>query len=418
MKRFGIPERRFPYRFDVAAKTHHNIPPEPAPSGGAKPIAADEALGQLERVGSDLIFRKSDSLRSILAFLVNGLIESPGASFKEHEIATRALGRPEDFDPRLDSTVRVHTARLRTKLMEYYNGAGRCDPIIFEIPKGAYQLTARRNPAPPPPPGEAILPRLQRWLPVAWACAATVAALVLAILLWRGGRPAAPEALRTLWWDFSGPAEPTTLVFSNTRFIPAPDGLHYVPSDGALVAPEMVIEHYTGTGDVYGISALSTLFAQYWRPVRLKRGRLLTWDDARQQNLVFIGGPNVNLQLGQLPDAQRFRFVHSVIEDVQARSTPPPRYGNSGRPYKFDHAVISLIRFGAGRSMMTLAGTSTLGTQAAVDFVTREDTAKRLLATLGSPRPGSLAPFEALLKTTVTDGVPVQSQILAVHMRK
>ena len=45
-----------------------------------------------------------------------------------YQIATELFGRPSDFDPRLDSTVRVQTGRLRSKLAEYYAGPGDRDP--------------------------------------------------------------------------------------------------------------------------------------------------------------------------------------------------------------------------------------------------------------------------------------------------
>lgn len=391
---------------------------EGMPSEHSGPPASDEVLRELERVNSGPSFRKSDILRHLLTFLVEGFVDSPDTSFKEHEIATRVLGRSGDFDPRLDSAVRVHTARLRTKLAEYYAGEGRSDPILFEIPKGAYQLTVRYNVVAEPSPAPAErggLARVRKALPVVWACLATALAIILVV---RGpeGRPKAPESLRTFWADLARPGEQTTLVFSHTRFLLEPGGLRYVTDVQA--PPELLNESYTGTGEVYGASALSSLFAHYWLPIRVKCGRFLTWDDARQQNLVFVGGPNVNLQLGELPELQRFRFSRSALEDAHSDPAAPLRYGNSGRPYSFDHAVIAFIRLGTGRNMLVLAGTMTLGTQAAVDFVTREETTQKLLAALKCPRAGPVPSFEALLRVQVTGSVPVESQILAVHLRK
>jgi hypothetical protein len=37
-----------------------------------------------------------------------------------------------------DSSVRVHARQLRLKLHEYFDGEGREEPMIVEIPKGAY----------------------------------------------------------------------------------------------------------------------------------------------------------------------------------------------------------------------------------------------------------------------------------------
>jgi hypothetical protein len=51
------------------------------------------------------------------------------------------FGRHEDFDPHLDSLVRVQAARLRAKLVEYYDSEGSGDAVVVKLPKGTYALT-------------------------------------------------------------------------------------------------------------------------------------------------------------------------------------------------------------------------------------------------------------------------------------
>jgi hypothetical protein len=64
---------------------------------------------------------------------------------------------------------------------------------------------------------------------------------------------------------------------------------------------------------------------------------------------------------------------------------------------------------------MILAGTTTLGTEAAVEYVCRENSLEDLLSRLGSSGAGELKPFEAVLHVTVKRGVPVQSDLVAVR---
>lgn len=402
--------------------------PEFEPKSNPTTTASGEAvLQQLERMVADPLFRKSENLRNILEFLVRESIQHPGISYKEHEIATRALGRSDDFDPRLDSTVRVHTARLRTKLDEYYASAGQNDPVVFDIPKGSYQLDiVIRPPSQTSEAGERAR-KTPFWSRIAWGWVIAVLAIGAAAYLWTEARHRMlPPALGTFWADFMDGDGETTLVFSTPRLIgSATEGLRF--AQPGPVPPELLVEHYAGTGEVYGIGALSGLFAQYSKPVRIKRGRLLTWDDARQQNLVFVGGPAVNLQLGELPELQRFRFVttangtflrDSYINDVGSGTTPPAYYGHSPRPHTYDHAVIAMMRLASNRRMLLLAGTTTVGTQAAVDYVVHEDTTKTLLDSLKLSRVSAVPGFEVLLSVKVSDGVPVHSRIVAVHVRK
>src|SRR4051812_28228373 len=89
----------------------------------------DQRWDQVNRILQSSEFSNSEILRSLLTHLAQKSIEEPGRSIKEYEIGVDALGRGTDFDPRIDSGVRVHSSRLRTKLSEYYQGGGAADPI-------------------------------------------------------------------------------------------------------------------------------------------------------------------------------------------------------------------------------------------------------------------------------------------------
>src|SRR6266849_5404569 len=43
------------------------------------------------------------------------------------------------------TTDRVQTGRLRSKLSEYYGAAGADDPVVIEIPKGSYSVQFHRR---------------------------------------------------------------------------------------------------------------------------------------------------------------------------------------------------------------------------------------------------------------------------------
>jgi hypothetical protein len=64
-----------------------------------------------------------------------------------------------------------------------------------------------------------------------------------------------------------------------------------------------------------------------------------------------------------------------------------------------------------------LAGNSTFGTQAAVEYVCREDSVKELLQRLKVSKASDLKPFEALLHTKIAHGVPVTTELIAVRNR-
>jgi hypothetical protein len=109
----------------------------------AIPPVDDPLLRQVNRIVSSPVLHGSDALCKLLRYLAVEAVARPGIPIKEYQIATEVFGRSPDFDPKLDSTVRVQTGRLRSKLTEYYSSRGVDDAIIIEIPKGSYLMTFR-----------------------------------------------------------------------------------------------------------------------------------------------------------------------------------------------------------------------------------------------------------------------------------
>jgi len=100
-----------------------------------------ECLEQLERLVRSPLLQGSEALCKLLQYLAHHTLNSPADHLKEYQIGTEVLGRPADFDPQSDSSVRMQVGRLRTKLTEYYSSVGAHDPILVDIPKGRYTLS-------------------------------------------------------------------------------------------------------------------------------------------------------------------------------------------------------------------------------------------------------------------------------------
>jgi TolB-like protein len=155
---------------------------------------ADAVRAQLDRILASSGFANADRLSRFLRFVVERTLDGEGDQLKEYRLGTEVFDRPADYDPRLDSIVRVEARRLRSKLAEYYEGPGRADPIVIRVDKGGYAATfdaatfdAATFEAPPadapagPGPTMALTPAAaagRRWRPFALG----TAALVLAVL--------------------------------------------------------------------------------------------------------------------------------------------------------------------------------------------------------------------------------------------
>src|SRR4051812_21213573 len=109
---------------------------------GARPVFDDalrnEVLSQLERILSHDRFGFADRNSGFLRHVVEKTLEGRTSEIKEVVIANEIYGRSCDYDPKVDSIVRVEASRLRSKLRSYYEQEGAQDPIRITIPKGSY----------------------------------------------------------------------------------------------------------------------------------------------------------------------------------------------------------------------------------------------------------------------------------------
>jgi hypothetical protein len=101
-------------------------------------LGKEQKLEQLEKVLQSHTLQNSESLKAFLRFVVEKTVDDEDVLLKEYTIATEVFGRNDDYDPRIDSVVRVQAGRLRTKLHEYYTTEGKSDQIVIDLPKGHY----------------------------------------------------------------------------------------------------------------------------------------------------------------------------------------------------------------------------------------------------------------------------------------
>jgi hypothetical protein len=134
-------------------------PEETRPFGQATLPALEQCERQVQRILRSATFRNASMLQQLLQFLATKAFDHGSDSLKEYTIGVEALGRPQDFDPKTDTIVRVQIHRLRQKLKEYYDSDGSLDPILIDIPKGHYlpNFEAVAVPEPHPAPLPATL---------------------------------------------------------------------------------------------------------------------------------------------------------------------------------------------------------------------------------------------------------------------
>jgi tetratricopeptide (TPR) repeat protein len=101
-------------------------------------LTPEAIQGEVDRILASEKFARSKRLRSLLRFTVAQTLQGNAETLKEYVIGTEVLKKPDSYDPRSDSLVRVLASRLRVKLKEYYRDGGEEDPLVIEFPKGKY----------------------------------------------------------------------------------------------------------------------------------------------------------------------------------------------------------------------------------------------------------------------------------------
>src|ERR1700689_5049082 len=409
----------------------------------------EQFFQEIDHIIKSHSLRGSESLCKLLQYLAKQSLDHPNAPLKEYQIATEVYGRHADFDPQSDSTIRLKAGRLRMKLAEYYASEGASDPIVVKIPKGSYHLTFEpRLPDPqtqPPaaPATEAprsivveVVPRAWRVAVAVLLLALIVSSIVLGIMLWNRKSPApisagvsaSPAAgpLASFWRPFTADVEEPWVIYSNAAFVGRPEtGMRYYNS--LQDSKSAVYDHYTGVGEVLAIHALDDAFGALGRRILVKRGSLFTLDDVKNHNLIFVGSPSENLSLLDIPNMEDFVFQRVASGKRQGdlsivNKHPKPGEANaylaspSDAPLTEDYAVVGLVPgIGSGRYVMILAGTTTFGTQGAVEFVCRQESVEKLLQSIPHSSGEQIKPFEALVRVKIARGVPVGTELVSVR---
>jgi adenylate cyclase len=114
------------------------VSPRDSKDASPAPIPAAEVQEQLNRVLASPEFRRSARLQRFLQLTIERSLAGEDDQIKEYIVGREVFDRGADYDPNVDSIVRVEAQRLRRKLREYYQTHGDKDPILITFPSGSY----------------------------------------------------------------------------------------------------------------------------------------------------------------------------------------------------------------------------------------------------------------------------------------
>ncbi|HXG87035.1 MAG TPA: hypothetical protein VNJ02_01770 [Vicinamibacterales bacterium] len=154
---------------------------------------------QLERILVSPGWANGGRLSRLLKYVVDRTLAGEGGQLKEYTLGVEVFDRASEYDPRIDSIVRVEARRLRAKLEDYYTGPGASDPVLITIPRGGYVAVFALS----QPPAQAVVSavvaptRRRNVIAVAVLTVVAVGAVSLTSGRWLPGQTT-PEASSTL----------------------------------------------------------------------------------------------------------------------------------------------------------------------------------------------------------------------------
>lgn len=295
--------------------------PYPAESTNLSTSAADKKERRrdlLKRILASRQFRSSPRLVELFSYIADASLRDAPEDVTEQQIGQNVFGRKAGYNCSEDSIVRSEVRQLRLKLNVYFAEEGAAEESIIEIPKGRYLLEFR-----PRVSGQAQEGALKAdsitekrfedqvsetdpahrsvgsktWkfssAHKALSVALTFLSLAVAVLVFKGHSDDPSSSAEMLWEPFLSGNEPI-VVFSNAMLRGNRKGgiqdVSDAPTRSGVIDSSSVPfdDSYTGVGEVAAVHALDRVFAHQGRDFLLRRSLLLSWEEARDNNIIVI----------------------------------------------------------------------------------------------------------------------------------
>jgi len=422
----------------------------------------EERRALIERVAASEQFSRSARLRDFLLYVGKQSLKEGCPEIHEQEIGAKVFGRPASYDRSADNIVRVNATELRKRIESYFESNGAHEPLIFEIPRGAYRLVFRHRPAEQSTntaraqegsglesPAAKITVRedSQRhgrvwrlvWpvvsLLLALACVTLYMqnrALHKAVYPWDG-----QPALTAFWSGFLDPHRETDLVLSDDSASVMEDITRNPVTLGDYMSREFIrqiqasnmsadrkedvnqiLNHNLVTfGAVRAAqSMLTEIPATYSHYLTL--ARYFTADQIKRDNVILIGGKKSDPWDDLFEDQLNFVTDYDYTHGEQIVRNRNPKQGEQA-VYTVHLASDNLIGYAViaylpnpshAGNVVILAGTDSDATGAAAAFLGSESQMQNLINTFGEKR---FPYFEVLLKTSRLSGTFFDAELVA-----
>lgn len=422
------------------------------------------AREELDRILDSPDFRNSHQSQRLLRHVVELTLEGQLDELRERAIAVALFGRKVGFDTNEDPIVRVRANEVRKRLNRYYESLQDAPPVRLELHAGSYRvefkwegrsadapLPAASEPEPPidASPQAAGLPGSQGTAPLLkappvpasapatqWRRAALLVLLVaavaaVAVVSWPRKTP-----IDAFWQPLLAGGERTIVCIGHpvvyrfsTRlmqerrsrgvsFLDKQTGvMHFQPGetvDGKDIVP--IEDQYIGLGSAHATASIAAWLSNHGTHPELRFGGDLSFAELKETPAVLVSFAN----RWTMDFMSKFRFVaelqdgRSLIRDQQTgKAWELQNLQDNGRTDE-DYVLISRTFYSeSGQCLITVAGLTQYGTQAAGEIVTKPELIEAALAEAGED--WEKRNLQLLFHVRVVNHTPGPPKLLAVH---
>jgi hypothetical protein len=389
------------------ALTWSSVQSRVAVNSEQKRLAVDELL-------SSETFSRSEQLRTFLSYVCERALSGHGKEINEYSVAVDALGKPADFSPGEDSSVRRTAYELRHKLQKYYEGEGREAGVRVELPKGSYtprfvELPAapkaavtQDHPSVPPVPAPSRF-TLVRILGAAVMVLAIIA-IVFGIRAFRAPNPTLDPIVREAWRPLVASRSEVLVSVGTTLHLivrpymtvvaeglpkyPAPPELYSIfrthrPLPPGLELSMHPVDNSVQMGHAQTVVIAATTLALAGVPYQVLPERSTGAAALRGRNVILIADPqNSNVVAQRLESTPLTLEFDASAQDVVVRERAGARaawVGTRGpdKRYREVYGLITVLP-GEGEasgphSTVIFSGITSVGTHGAAEFFSRPE---------------------------------------------
>jgi hypothetical protein len=339
----------------------------------------------LDQLLASKTFSRSGQLKRLLIYLRDATFGTDPAVWSETSIGANAFGR-RDFNPKLDTIVRVEMRRLRQKLDEYYGGEGAESAVRVRFERNTYRpyvepyIPPTIELEPPPAP----LPSTRFWSGVAWGAGSLALLILIAGAIWWVLRPSgkAPRELAEspLWTGFR--SSNVVVAVGTPLFFRSKDGFernYHVNLPEDLQVADKLLLHWPAyplwnlwapLDDVSAAVNLDRFLRSLNSTATIAAARQISFGGLAGKRTIVMGQPRGAPLLIDLLAEQNFRPTQPAVGQsfsgfVNAQAKPgeleryPVRNGtlmmqsDESNP---DYALVSSIRLSNGGEVLNVFG--------------------------------------------------------------